>query len=625
MKKSAIFIFIFIMSAVLILFSSCYTPGDTAGSDNHGDSADNGNGAEDPSTPETPEDNDHLELISGGVAKFNIVFSSDADSDTVAAVLSIVKELATRGISVNYGSDKYIETTECEILIGSSLYGRQDAEIDPFYLGHDGFVIKTVGDRLVIAGGSASSTVVAVNAFINIYLKNSESFDGSLLSVDKGTLLEVRQSDYPVKYFDIAENDLKDYYINLNGVGKNYRETAELLRDRLYGMTGIYLDIRENDYSSAKRLEMFSFDRVESDRFSATVSRDGTVVFSTGNEKIADYGIICFINQIFSEDKIRVSLGIGTFYSVCVDSVVYSTFGAVGDGVSDDFEAIVKTHEYANRYGLPVSADDNATYYVGSNHNMTAEIKTDTDWGNAKFIIDDSKATKEEAKRWVFTVQSDSSADSVALLPNMKLSKGQSNIGITFDEDKLLYITNAKDIVYLRSGKNKNDGVIMQEIVLVDKDGNIDPSTPIIWDYSAVTSITAYSISDRPITVKGGVFTTYANGLTTGSCYAARGIQVSRSNTTMYGITHYVEGEPESPTDTVGSSASYNGFIHVTYATDVLIESCVFSGHRYYNCSKTPDGVQTLVTQGTYDIVAYYANNVTWKNCSQANSIFDKQ
>ena len=44
--------------------------------------------------------------------------------------------------------------------------------------------------------------------------------------------------------------------------------------------------------------------------------------------------------------------------------VTYEEFGAVGDGVHDDFAAICKAHDYANENGLPVKANDNATYYI---------------------------------------------------------------------------------------------------------------------------------------------------------------------------------------------------------------------------------------------------------------------
>ena len=42
--------------------------------------------------------------------------------------------------------------------------------------------------------------------------------------------------------------------------------------------------------------------------------------------------------------------------------VCYEDFGAVGDGKTDDMEAICKAHEYANEKGLPVYAKEGATY-----------------------------------------------------------------------------------------------------------------------------------------------------------------------------------------------------------------------------------------------------------------------
>ena len=67
--------------------------------------------------------------------------------------------------------------------------------------------------------------------------------------------------------------------------------------------------------------------------------------------------------------------------------VRYSDFGARGDGKTDDIDAIAATHAYANKKGLPVKADDDATYYI-SGKDRTAVIQTDTDFGTARFIIE---------------------------------------------------------------------------------------------------------------------------------------------------------------------------------------------------------------------------------------------
>jgi len=62
--------------------------------------------------------------------------------------------------------------------------------------------------------------------------------------------------------------------------------------------------------------------------------------------------------------------------------VLYSDFGAVGDGVAEDHDAIIRAHEYANEFGLPVKADEGATYYI-EKKSAPAIIKTDTDFRGA--------------------------------------------------------------------------------------------------------------------------------------------------------------------------------------------------------------------------------------------------
>ena len=74
--------------------------------------------------------------------------------------------------------------------------------------------------------------------------------------------------------------------------------------------------------------------------------------------------------------------------------VTYEEFGAKGDGITDDFFAIKAAHDYANENGLSVKADGNATYYIHETRKdgevQSVIIKTDTDWGDAEFIIDDT-------------------------------------------------------------------------------------------------------------------------------------------------------------------------------------------------------------------------------------------
>ena len=88
--------------------------------------------------------------------------------------------------------------------------------------------------------------------------------------------------------------------------------------------------------------------------------------------------------------ELRINVSPKDFLRIKDNGMVrYSDFGARGDGKTDDIDAIAAAHAFANQYGLPVKADEKATYYIGGK-NRTAVIRTDTDFGAAAFIIDDS-------------------------------------------------------------------------------------------------------------------------------------------------------------------------------------------------------------------------------------------
>ena len=50
--------------------------------------------------------------------------------------------------------------------------------------------------------------------------------------------------------------------------------------------------------------------------------------------------------------------------------VLYSDFGAVGDGISEDYESLYNAHVFANEHGLDVRADNGKTYYRRGNHKI---------------------------------------------------------------------------------------------------------------------------------------------------------------------------------------------------------------------------------------------------------------
>lgn len=291
--------------------------------------------------------------------------------------------------------------------------------------------------------------------------------------------------------------------------------------------------------------------------------------------------------------------------------VYYSDFGAVGDGACDDFEAIKATHEYANKKRVKVMADPGAKYYIGA-HEDSITIKTDTDFGNAEFTIDDRNVDSDGRKYQIFDILPDSQPEELDIPNGFSLEKGQIDVGLSFDAPTMLYIVNSNKKDYIRSGANVNSGDDRQECILVDKNGEVDANTPILWNYDEVTAITAISLSDDPIVICGGTFTTIANTSSSG-LYYERGINVSRSDVTLVNIKHYISDEG-------AQSSPYTGFFVVNYADHVTIKDCVMTGHKTYS-KMTASGVS--VPMGSYDTQARRSNNVTYIGCTQSNDITD--
>ncbi len=288
----------------------------------------------------------------------------------------------------------------------------------------------------------------------------------------------------------------------------------------------------------------------------------------------------------------------------------YEDFGAVGDGVADDLKAIVATHEAANKAGGLVRAKDGATYYIGG-ADLAATVRTDVDFGKAKFVIDDVRVTNRNSQ--VFRIvpsQTPFAVEDVA-----PFRRGATNLAVKLPCDCLLALENAKVRRYIRYGINRNKGFAQKEVLLVRKDGSVDPGAPVVWDFDAITKATAYPVDAKPLTVKGGIFTTIANQAESKYTYYSRGIEVNRSNVLLSGIRHEITGELED------HGAPYGGFIQVRCAANVTIRDCVFTAHRLY---WTP-GHGGMSPMGSYDLLVNESANVSVVNCRQLTDIDDKR
>lgn len=288
--------------------------------------------------------------------------------------------------------------------------------------------------------------------------------------------------------------------------------------------------------------------------------------------------------------------------------VHYHDFGAKGDGKTDDIDAIAAAHAYANQNDLPVKADGKATYYIGGK-NRTVVVQTDTDFGTAAFIIDDTDV--EDRTVHVFMVSS--SHHPFKLDGISSLVRNQKKIDAPLPGPCIVTVTDSSVKRYIRFGPNQNNGSPQTDVFLVDKDGNVDMNAPIIWDFNQITDITALPIDETILTITGGRFTTIANKAESKYRYYSRGIAIRRSNVVVKGLEHRVTHEGDH-------GAPYGGFISISDCSNVIIRDCILTGHKTY---ETIGSAGVKVAMGSYDINVNRALNVSFVNCRQTNDIKD--
>ena len=375
-----------------------------------------------------------------------------------------------------------------------------------------------------------------------------------------------------------------------------------------------------------------------------------------------------FVKDYVVNPAVDVTLEKGFEKEYFTNKVYYSDFDVIGDGKTNDFHNIKIAHEIANLRKFTIYADAK-TYYISTTEDSTGKsasitITTNTNFGNAEFIIDDTNISKFDdkggAKNFntnIFAIKSDYSS---VTIPSSVINEINAAGGIDRDAatrfdfglgyPAMLIITNKNNKQYIRYGTNANSGNDQKEVIIIDENGYISEETPFMFDFTEVTSIVALRLDVEPITIEGGTFRTLAsrvniaNGEFGDYISLSRGISINRPNTTVKNITHVVEGEIAKfaivdenlnlvsgnytkqseeidgkthyyVTDKSGNVVdgllpfvghSYGGFYTISNTSDVTIENCVMSARMYY-------------LQGTYDINVTLANNVNFVNCTQSN------
>ncbi|MBO7303826.1 MAG: hypothetical protein J6V09_01195 [Clostridia bacterium] len=327
-------------------------------------------------------------------------------------------------------------------------------------------------------------------------------------------------------------------------------------------------------------------------------------------------------------------------------TVNYRDFGAVGDGVTNDFFAIKAAHDYANSHGLSVVANGEDTYLISDTRDeagnvYSVEIKTNVDWRGAKIIIDDRAFRHYDGTgvtdKDVFVILPDSEPriiedkNLLSKILGTGFNKSTERIVIPgVDYPVMIIPYDSSNRVYRRRGFNSYVGGVTHEVIVLDKDGYIDPETKLFFDYKSLDAIKVFRLDEPRITIENATFTTIASHydmlvrdedgkvISRRSGYIQRGIEIMRSFTTAKNLAHYVEGEitlAEQASGILGPV--YNGFYGTTNVHGVTFEDCILTARRCFRRNNVPGAGNG--TTGTYDYTVLESNKVVFKNCIQSN------
>ncbi len=240
-------------------------------------------------------------------------------------------------------------------------------------------------------------------------------------------------------------------------------------------------------------------------------------------------------------DKIGVlSTSVDAQFAKRANYVTYEMFGAVGGGIIDDSVAIKNTHDYANTNNLPVKAMGKE-YNLGNASDII--VQTDVDWNGATFYVDET--VNSQASSFLVTSKQasqtiDASTITTAISPTTYKINELANLGKI-----LLVLTDSNVTTYYRLGYGSSEP--LKDFCVLNY-GNVE--TPFVRTFSKITSVIAYPIDDKVITLKNAKFITKTISTSSTVSNVRKGIRVQRSSVVIDNVNHdmssYIESSQSS-------------------------------------------------------------------------------
>ena len=190
-------------------------------------------------------ENGELILVNDGVATFSFVMGKDASSymNTVRELAQTIGKLCKDDVEPavkNYSE----EATEVEIIIGTVDNRGAQYNINKYDYGNTGYMVKQIGTKIVVTGGSDTALANAINYLKSTVFgikKTNDDFTTFAIAADKN--YDVKQSNYSLKEINIADQSIRSYVITYAGGDNVAKNTANMLQAKLYDTCGIRLEV----------------------------------------------------------------------------------------------------------------------------------------------------------------------------------------------------------------------------------------------------------------------------------------------------------------------------------------------------------------------------------------------
>ena len=285
---------------------------------------------------------DGITLISNGILECSIVVADGVDSTSISTLQKLVNSLRGFGYYISVLDDDPKNLTDgVEILIGDVKSRGEKYATDPHYLGHGGYAVKSIDNKILVLGGSDTTLTYA----INYIMKNGFGIKNSTKELDSATLLYSDECEvitsYAITSLSIEKHDLKGHVIACDTKSRECERLAVNIQTKIYKYAGYWLPIKDTstiedeNYISIRLLE-----KSGGEGFYITARGANLEIISEFENKLYERA------DAYFESRLALAEGDVSFESVTenVRDINYEMFGAFGDGLEehDDSDAMRK-------------------------------------------------------------------------------------------------------------------------------------------------------------------------------------------------------------------------------------------------------------------------------------------